>query len=156
MKIKNFIWSCLQCTRTFPVDCTSRKVNMITKYLSKCKMQKYNLRPGMRDLAFQLVLMPDGQMGIVWSLGGNIREICFLKDVSDNTGGMCIGRTSEEDLNLPDRPGHGLCEHIALTVCNLWKWAKNVGFYHTDGLKDDQGHNGHQVSWGSRGRLYTC
>ena len=47
------------------MDSTTRKVNMIKKYLSKCKMQKYNFRPGMRDLAFQLVLMPDGQMGIV-------------------------------------------------------------------------------------------
>ena len=39
------------------------------------KMQKYNLRPGMRDLAFQLVLMPDGEMGIVCSLGGKIPEM---------------------------------------------------------------------------------
>ena len=57
------------------MDCTTRKVNMINKYLSKCKMQKYNLHPGMRDLAFQLVLMPDGQMGIVCSLGGKIPEM---------------------------------------------------------------------------------
>lgn len=101
------------------MDSTTRKVNMIKKYRSNCKMQKYNLLPGMRDLAFQMVLMPDGQMAIVYSLGGNIREICFLKDVSDDNVGIRIGRTSGEDLNLPDRPGQGLCENIALTVCNL-------------------------------------
>ena len=75
---------------------------MVNKYLSKCKMPKYNLRPGMRDLAFLLVLMPDGQTGIVFSLGGNTWEMWFLKDVSDNNGGMCIGRTLGEDLNFQD------------------------------------------------------
>ena len=82
------------------MDSTTRTVNMIKNYLPKCKMQKYNLRPGMRDLAFLLVLMPNGQMGIVFSLGGQILEIWFLKGVSDNNGGMCTGRTLGEDLSL--------------------------------------------------------
>ena len=64
----------------------------------------------MRDLlAFLLALMADGQMGIVFSLAGcKIQEIWFLKDVSGNRGGICIGRTLGEDQNYQDRPGHGL------------------------------------------------
>jgi len=69
---------------------------------------------GPKDLTFLLLLMEDGQMGMVFNLIGKIQEIWFLKDVSANRGGMCIGG----NLIFQDRPG----------------------------LKDDQDHNGHQVS----------
>ena len=74
-----------------------------------------NLHPDMRDSVFLLLLMADGQMGIVFSLAGC--KIWFLKDVSGNRGGMCIGRTLGEDPNYQDRPGQGL--NTALSECNL-------------------------------------
>ena len=78
-----------------------------------------NLHPGMRDLLeFLLVLIADGQMGIVFSLAASkTQEIWLLKDVSGNKGGMCIGRTLGEDLSFQDRPGQGL--NTSLSICNL-------------------------------------
>ena len=85
-------------------------------------MQNLNgyLHPGTRDRAFLLVLiMEDGQMEIVFSLIVKIREILFLKDVSGNRGGMCIGRTLGENLIFQDRPGQRSCVNTALSEYKL-------------------------------------
>ena len=97
----------------FPsVKCTNTIFQVLNAHI-QFQMHKYNLHAGMRHLAFLLlVLMADGEMGIVFSLAEKIPEICLLKDVSANKGGMCtmcIGRTLGGDLNFQDQRGEGDC-----------------------------------------------